>query len=107
MQPEVELTVTSPAIGRGPVTTGVPWPRGVLPDAGRLVLRDRGGRVVPLQARTLDRWGDGSARWVLFDWIAEAGAGPYRVAPGEPAAGAGVRVEFPHPGTVGVDTGLV
>jgi len=106
MHPGVELTLTPPAPGRGPVTTGVPWPRGALPDPARLALRDAAGDAVPLQARTLDRWPDGSARWVLLDWIADTASGPYRVAPGDPAAGGdAVRVEA-RDGRVVVDTGV-
>ncbi|MFO0799642.1 MAG: hypothetical protein U0804_19395 [Gemmataceae bacterium] len=75
--PRCVLTVTTPAAGRGPVTAGVPWPRGVVTDAARLVLTDAAGRPVPLQAKVTDRWADGSARWVLLDWIAEADAGLY------------------------------
>src|SRR4051794_27191713 len=106
MQPPVELNVTSPPAGSGPVTVGVPWPRGVLRDAATLSLRDRQGRAIPLQTRALDRWPGGSARWVLLDWRAEAGAGPYRVAVGEAVATSGpeLRVET-DAGTITVDTG--
>ncbi|QJW97380.1 RIFT barrel domain-containing protein [Frigoriglobus tundricola] len=102
----VELNVISPPTGRGPVTTGVPWPRGKLLDSQKLVLRDATGKAVRLQARATDRWPDGSVRWVLLDWIAEAGAGPYRVAVGEPVAveGPGVKVEASED-WVSVDTG--
>ncbi|QDU23918.1 RIFT barrel domain-containing protein [Urbifossiella limnaea] len=81
--PRVVLTVTTPAAGRGPVTAGVPWPRGVVTDAARLALTDAAGRPVPLQAKVTDRWADGSARWVLLDWIAESGAGPYTLFVGD------------------------
>ncbi len=84
--PRCVLTVSSPAAGRGPVRVGVPWPRGVVTDAARLALTDASGRAVPVQAKVTDRWADGSARWVLLDWIAEAGAGPYTVALGATAA---------------------
>lgn len=80
----VELNVVTPAAGRGPVTAGIPFPRGALPDAAGLALRDAAGKPVRLQARATDRWPGGSVRWVLLDWIAEAGAGPYRVEVGEP-----------------------
>ena len=86
MEDSVELTVIGPPAGRGPVTTGLPWPRGKLLDPQKLVLRDAVGKAVRLQARTLDHWPDGSVRWVLLDWIAEAGKGSYRVAVGEPVA---------------------
>ncbi len=92
MVDSVELTVITPPAGRGPVTTGLPWPRGKLLDPQKLILRDRSGKVVRLQARATDRWPDGSVRWVLLDWIAEAGAGPYRVEVGEPVAVAGPEV---------------
>src|SRR4051812_19187085 len=53
-----------------PVTCGIPWPRGVLPKGRGPILQDEGGNAVPLQARTLDRWADGSVRWLLLDWQA-------------------------------------
>lgn len=106
MDDAVELNVISPSSGRGPVTTGIPWPRGKLLDAQKLVLRDASGKAVRLQSRALDRWPDGSVRWVLLDWIAEANAGPYRVAVGGPVAveGPAVKVEA-GPDWVKVDTG--
>lgn len=93
MPDAVELNVITPPAGRGPVTTGIPWPRGGLPDPQKLVLRDASGKPVRLQARALDRWPDGSVRWVLLDWIAEAVAGPYRVAVGEPLAVEGPQLQ--------------
>jgi hypothetical protein len=102
-----ELNVITPPVGRGPVTTGIPWPRGKLLDPQKLVLRDASGKVVRLQSRALDRWPDGSVRWVLLDWIAEAEAAPYCVAVGEP-----VEVEGPVVKVEGekeflkIDTGL-
>ncbi|MCS6864968.1 MAG: hypothetical protein RMJ56_12380 [Gemmataceae bacterium] len=88
----VELTVSTPPVGCGPVTTGLPWPRGELQTVEKLVLLDATGVPVLLQATPLDRWPDGSIRWVRLDWIAEAGRGPYRVTLGEPVAVAGPRV---------------
>ena len=81
----VELTVAAPPAGSGPVRTGIPLPRGAVADAARLALRDARGRPALLQPRTLDRWPDDSARWVLLDWLAEAGAGPYTLTAGQPA----------------------
>jgi exo-rhamnogalacturonan lyase-like protein len=52
-----------------PVTVGVPCPRAWCTDADRLRLR-REDHVLPLQARVLDRWSDGSIRWVLLDFRA-------------------------------------
>jgi len=70
---EVQLVIdpTGPSERRlEPVTCGIPWPRGILVDAGRLHLADARGQAVPLQVRVLDRWPDGSARWTLLDWQA-------------------------------------
>lgn len=89
MTNRAELNVLTPPSGRGPVTTGIPWPRGRLTDVRKLVLRDTTGTAVRLQARATDHWPDGSIRWLLLDWIAEAGKGPYRVGVGEGAAVAG------------------
>ncbi len=106
MEDAVELQVTCPSAGRGPVTTGIPWPRGKLFDLQKLVLCDAHGTAVALQSRALDRWPDGSGRWVLLDWIAKAGAAPYYVSAGEPAAVAGPVVKVAERnGVVIVDTG--
>ena len=56
MEDGVELNVITPASGRGPVTTGIPWSRGALLDPQKLSLRDASGKVVRLQSRALDRW---------------------------------------------------
>ena len=53
-----------------PVTCGIPWPRGVLRECSVLVMADEAGLEVPLQAKALDRWADGSVRWALLDWRA-------------------------------------
>src|SRR5690348_14299321 len=53
-----------------PVSSGVPFKRGALPDVDRLRLVDPRGAVLPLQARALARWDDGSVRWALLDFIA-------------------------------------
>jgi hypothetical protein len=92
----VELSVQCPPTGRGPVTCGVPFPRGMLTDPATLALTDSHGRPVPLQTRTLNAWSDGSVRWLLLDWRAEAGAAPYRLAPGEPAAAPPVESTSTH-----------
>jgi len=55
------------------------------------------GAPVALQARVLDRWGDGSARWALLDWLADApgerAATRVEIGEGAPAAPGGPRVE--------------
>jgi hypothetical protein len=75
----VELHLVDAPIGGGPVTCGIPWPRGELHDPARLALRDCQGRSIALQARSLDRWPDGSVRWVLLDWHAETVEAPFRL----------------------------
>ncbi len=59
-----------------PVTFGVPLPKGLLADpaAWRIRSGSQGWRSV--QTRVLDRWVDGSARWVLVD--AQIDTGPDR-----------------------------
>jgi len=57
---------------REPVTVGVPFPRGVLRDCEDLLLLDPSGTAVPYQVRVVDRWGDDSVRWALFDFQATA-----------------------------------
>ena len=72
-----------------PVTSGVPLPRGAVREAGRLWLSDAGGRAVPLQRTPLERWPDGSLRWVLLDFPADVAAdreAVYTLRQGVPAA---------------------
>jgi hypothetical protein len=75
-----------------PVTVGLPWPKGAVKDERcfRLVSTWETGSTenpvghvsnVPLQTRVLDRWGDGSIRWCLFDFFAN---GNEAIAVGEP-----------------------
>ncbi len=48
------------------------------------------GRRIPLQARTLDTWSDGSVRWALLDWQADIAAeatAKYRLDIGKESAG--------------------
>ena len=61
---ELQVTADAPERRREPVACGVPWPRGVLHDLESLHLSDEQGRRLPLQARALDRWPDGSVRVV-------------------------------------------
>src|SRR4051812_25874765 len=67
---QVESPDPQPRRGE-PVTCGVPWPRSLLPDVSRLRLQTSSGQAIGLQARTLDRWPDGSVRWALLDWLAD------------------------------------
>ena len=58
-----------PRLGE-PVTCGVPWPRGLLADTQHLVLLDESDRPIPSQFDVLDRWPDGTVRWLLVDFQA-------------------------------------
>lgn len=49
-------------------TTGVALPRTWCRDTSTLRLVDSGGVSLPLQSRVLERWSDGSVRWVLLDF---------------------------------------
>ncbi|MEA3400997.1 MAG: hypothetical protein U9R79_07070 [Armatimonadota bacterium] len=50
-----------------PLTSGIPFPEGVLGSVDDLRLLDADGAELPLQARPLSRWRDGSIRVVLLD----------------------------------------
>ncbi len=54
-----------------PVAIGVACPRGAVARAERWGLTDQRGRAVPVQTTTLDRWGDGSVRWLLAEFQAD------------------------------------
>jgi hypothetical protein len=51
-----------------PITLGLPFAPGAVSDAALLNLRDASDRRVPLQARALERWRDGSVKWALLDF---------------------------------------
>jgi len=67
----VPLTVELPG---SPVSAGVPFARGLLGSDAHLRLIDSAGRETPLQSRTLARWGDGSVKWALVDFLSQAAA---------------------------------
>lgn len=50
-----------------PVSTGVPFPRGVLREATTIAVKTSKGSALPVQTRVLSRWDDGSVRWLLAD----------------------------------------
>ena len=55
-----------------PVTWGVPFAQGRLPDGSHVSLADASGKPVPLQTQTLHKWPDGSIHWLLLDFQAGA-----------------------------------
>ena len=88
-QPSLEMRETLGLTrSRWPLSTGVPFPRGKLPDAAHLTLSD-GSTPIPVQTRVLSRWPDGSVRWALLDWQADVKAKQshrFRFDVGTPAA---------------------
>jgi exo-rhamnogalacturonan lyase-like protein len=67
---EVPLTVTeSTGVDRAlePVTTGVPFAKGVLKNVSGLSVVDANGKRLPCQFRQTSSWSDGSVRWALMD----------------------------------------
>ncbi|MBI2190677.1 MAG: hypothetical protein HYU36_01675 [Planctomycetes bacterium] len=62
-----------------PVTTGLPFPAGVIREAGQARVLDPAGAEIPSQRRVLARWRDGSVKWLLLDFRASVGAGQTRI----------------------------
>jgi len=55
---------------------GLPLAQGVLHEIGSLrAWQAREGQALPIQARALSRWPDGSLRWVLIDTLADVPSG--------------------------------
>ncbi len=86
----IVITVTAdpdlpPADRHGePIAVGISCPRGSVPRSERWALTDQRGRGVPVQTTVLDRWGDGSVRWLLAEFQADVDtttAGVYALAP--------------------------
>lgn len=75
-------TAFEPVAGRKdwPISTGVPFPRGMVAAGTALAARDlRSPRILQAtQSRVLSRWSDGSVRWALVDWQVDASAPPGR-----------------------------
>lgn len=68
--PPVTVTVREPdgvARQHWPLTVSVPWPRGGLQKSDAVAVRDESGAALPVQARVLSSWPDGSTRWLLVD----------------------------------------
>jgi hypothetical protein len=99
-----------------PVTSGIPWPQGALRDTNSLKLMDGQGRALPLQARPLAYWPDGSVKWSLLTTRLNANGGKvnrFRLdAPDRPgkarprAAGKGLKLIRGRQSIV-IDTGVL
>lgn len=86
-----------------PVSIGVACPRGAAERATRWSLTDQRGRSVPVQTTTLDRWGDGSVRWLLAEFQADVlGGAPsyYALMPDDGAESEGPGIAIEHAGEV-------
>jgi hypothetical protein len=68
-----------PAQACQPITVGLPFPQGLLSDSCTMRLLDPDGEPATLQTQALERWADGSVRWLLLDFLARPGVqdGPY------------------------------
>lgn len=76
-QERIPLTVENPydfALENFPITSGVPFARGELGDPAHLRLLGPDGTEVAMQAHVTARWQDGSIKWVLLSFLANAGA---------------------------------
>ncbi len=72
----VPLTVRNPhpfAVQQWPISTGIPFPQGALGSADCVRLL-RGAEEVPAQVRLTARWPDGSVKWLLVTFLADAPA---------------------------------
>src|SRR5712664_2707385 len=96
-----------------PASASVPLPRGRVQSPDKLWLAAPGGRAAPLQARALERWPDGSVRWLLLDFLADVPAGKVATftlrdgAPPAPASGARVRLAAGRDGARVIDSGAL
>src|SRR5438309_1538322 len=96
-----------------PASASVPLPRGRVQSPDKLWLAAPGGRAAPLQARALERWPDGSVRWLLLDFLVDVPAGKVATftlrdgAPPAPASGARVRLAAGRDGARVIDSGAL
>ena len=77
----VPLTVTEDAgVARQNegVTSGLPFPMGLVKTNTPLRLLDERGAELPLQAQTTATWRDGTVKWVLLDFQTDLAAGSTR-----------------------------
>ena len=72
---KLQLCPGEPNVGchREPIRCGIPWKQGVLNDIEAVNLCDPQANPVGCQKTVLQRWSDGSIRWMLLDWVANVG----------------------------------
>lgn len=107
---DIPLTVTnresSPKISV-PITSGVPFAQGVLPDAGPVRLLSGAGEIAA-QFLPTAHWPDGSVRWLLLDFQTDLSAYGFAdviLQTGTPAAAFTGIVVDDRPATLTIDTG--
>jgi hypothetical protein len=84
-----------------PVSIGIACPRGSVTRAARWALTDQRGRQSPVQTTVLDRWGDGTARWVLAEFQADVDVNTpsfYALAPDDGAEEPATAITIEHAG---------
>src|SRR5687767_3491976 len=94
-----------------PITVGIPVPAGRVYDHGSWEVIQHGRRT-SAQSAVLDRWADGSARWVLLDFVTDhdgtgilEASATWSPSSGEAASSAAVLVLEDESGGVTVGTG--
>ncbi len=76
---EIPFDLVSPSSGKlrhAPITSGMCLPKGTLFDAGEWLVEGVSGAHIPAQTEVLNRWSDGSVRWLLARFA------PSRITPG-------------------------
>lgn len=109
----VTVTVREPdgiARTHWPLTVSVPQARGALRPGEPVVVRDEAGGALPVQARPLSRWEDGSVRWLLVDTQVDLRPRQerrLRIEHGSPGHPHGALTVRSRPEQVEVDTGAL
>jgi len=70
---EIPFELVSAADGKlrhVPVTSGLCLPKGALQEPGDWLVEGIGGAHLPVQSEVLNRWSDGSVRWLLAHFVA-------------------------------------
>jgi len=116
---EIPLTLTEPSgvVRRADVvTSGVPFPRGVLKEGQPVQLLDNAGKPATADVRVTARWRDGSVMWLLLDFQADLNPGEtktFRLTYGpnakvaSPATASKGIVVNENASTISVDTGAL
>src|SRR5437660_450803 len=80
-----------------PIRHGVPWPQGVVRNETALIALDENRTQIPLAARVLNCWPDGSVQWSLLDLALDFDRSATRVITIETREGATPSAKLPNP----------